>query len=154
VPKFTIATDETAGIARGVESSRNAQAKRESAARNSIRLASFVRQLTRVGGLIANSSHCASARAWPRFHVDASPHRHGDDRHTGTVMSRDGFAVLPRLVVRAELHELRAQVDRVLAHPLPPGCRRPHKTVAPLRWDSPLVTAIRSPAPAELERRR
>jgi hypothetical protein len=32
VPKFTIATDETAGIARGVESSRNAQAEREAGA--------------------------------------------------------------------------------------------------------------------------
>jgi hypothetical protein len=55
---------------------------------------------------------------------------------------RDGFAVLPRLIGQAELRELRAEVDRVLAQPLPPGCRRPHNTLAPLRWDSPLVARV------------
>jgi len=55
---------------------------------------------------------------------------------------RDGFAVLPRLIGRAELRELRAEVDRVLAQPLPPGCRRPHNTLAPLRWDSLLVARV------------
>jgi hypothetical protein len=63
-------------------------------------------------------------------------------RHTATVMSTDGFAVLPQLVGRAELFDLQAQVDRVMAQPLPPGCRRPHNTLAPLRWDSPLVARM------------
>jgi hypothetical protein len=63
-------------------------------------------------------------------------------RHTATVMSTDGFAVLPQLVGRAELFDLQAQVDRVMAQPLPAGCRRPHNTLAPLRWDSPLVARM------------
>jgi Phytanoyl-CoA dioxygenase (PhyH) len=63
-------------------------------------------------------------------------------RQTGTGISKVGFAILPRLVGRAELHELQAQVDRVLAQPLPPVCSRPHNTLAPLRWDSPLVARM------------
>jgi hypothetical protein len=54
----------------------------------------------------------------------------------------DGFALLPELVGTAELRDLRADVDRALAQPLPPGCRRPHNTLAPLRWDSPLVARM------------
>jgi hypothetical protein len=54
----------------------------------------------------------------------------------------DGFTILPRLIGQSELRKLRTQVDRVLAEPLPPGCRRPHNTLAPLRWDSPLVARM------------
>jgi hypothetical protein len=53
-----------------------------------------------------------------------------------------GFAVLPRLIGQAELRDLQARVDRVLGQPLPPGCRRAHNTLAPLRWDSPLVARM------------
>lgn len=54
----------------------------------------------------------------------------------------DGFAVLPGLIRESELGELRGEVERVLSAPLPPGCRRAHNTLAPLRWDSPPVARM------------
>jgi hypothetical protein len=60
--------------------------------------------------------------------------------------ARDGYALLPRFVAPGELEPLRRAVDRALAEPLPPGCERPHNTLAPLRWNHPLVEALLSPA--------
>jgi len=60
--------------------------------------------------------------------------------------ARDGYARLPRFVAPDELEPLRRAVDRTLADPLPPGCERPHNTLAPLRWNHPLVEALLSPA--------
>ena len=54
----------------------------------------------------------------------------------------DGFAVLRRFIGEDELGALRAAVDRSLAKPLPPGCERPHNTLAPLRFNDPIVTAL------------
>ena len=58
------------------------------------------------------------------------------------MLEQDGFTVLPGLVEGDELAELRAGVEEVLAAPLPPGCERPHNTLAPLRWSSPLVRRV------------
>jgi ectoine hydroxylase-related dioxygenase (phytanoyl-CoA dioxygenase family) len=52
-----------------------------------------------------------------------------------------GFARLPGFIARDELPAFRAAVDAVLAAPLPPGCERPHNSLAPLRFDSELVLA-------------
>ncbi len=41
-----------------------------------------------------------------------------------------------------ELPALRAEVERVLAVPLPPGCERPHNTLAPVGWEDPVVTRV------------
>ena len=53
--------------------------------------------------------------------------------------SRDGFAVLERFFEPGELEPLRVHVDALLAAPLPPGCERPHNTLAPLDWGSEVV---------------
>ena len=58
---------------------------------------------------------------------------------------RDGFARLPAFVAQHELDELRESVDNALARPLPPGCERPHNTLAPLRWDDPIVRGLLTP---------
>ena len=57
---------------------------------------------------------------------------------------RDGFAVLKGFIERKELARLRADVDAVLAAPLPPGCERPHNTLAPLRWNDRIVQRVLS----------
>ena len=55
---------------------------------------------------------------------------------------RSGFAVLPRLLDGSELPPVRSAVERLLSGPLPPGCERPYNTLAPLRWDDPLVATV------------
>jgi hypothetical protein len=55
---------------------------------------------------------------------------------------RDGFVVLPALLSRQELARVRDAVDALLAGPLPPGCERPHNTLAPLRWSDELVDGL------------
>jgi hypothetical protein len=62
----------------------------------------------------------------------------------------DGFTLIEGLVERRELPAVRAEVERVLAGPLPPGCERPHNTLAPLAWDAPIVERLL----ASRERRR
>jgi hypothetical protein len=57
-------------------------------------------------------------------------------------LRRDGFTVIEGLLQADELPALRAEVERVLAGPLPPGCERPHNTLAPLAWDDPLVDRV------------
>jgi ectoine hydroxylase-related dioxygenase (phytanoyl-CoA dioxygenase family) len=64
-------------------------------------------------------------------------------------LTRDGFAVLERFVAPHEVAALRAEVDAVLSAPLAPGCERPHNTLAPLRWDDPIVERVLS-APARM----
>jgi ectoine hydroxylase-related dioxygenase (phytanoyl-CoA dioxygenase family) len=56
----------------------------------------------------------------------------------------DGFALLPEFLEPAELEGLRSAVDQTLAAPLPPGCERPHNSLAPLRWNSPVVEQVLS----------
>ena len=58
---------------------------------------------------------------------------------------RDGFALVPGFVAEHELADLRTAVDEALARPLPPGCERPHNTLAPLRWNDPIVRALLTP---------
>jgi ectoine hydroxylase-related dioxygenase (phytanoyl-CoA dioxygenase family) len=53
-----------------------------------------------------------------------------------------GFAPLAGFLEPSELAPLRAEVNALLASPLPPGCERPHNTLAPLRWDDPIVTRV------------
>jgi len=62
------------------------------------------------------------------------------------MFERDGFAVLPGFVSRDERGPLCEAIDRALARPLPPGCERPHNTLAPLRWNDPIVRAVLSSA--------
>jgi ectoine hydroxylase-related dioxygenase (phytanoyl-CoA dioxygenase family) len=50
-----------------------------------------------------------------------------------------GYVVLESLVGDNELAVLRDEVAAVLQRPLPAGCERPHNTLAPLRWNDPLV---------------
>jgi hypothetical protein len=54
---------------------------------------------------------------------------------SGTRFLRDGFLVLERFLGQEEIRALGADVEAVLAAPLPPGCERPHNTLAPLRWN-------------------
>jgi hypothetical protein len=54
----------------------------------------------------------------------------------------DGYALLERFVKPNELAALRAEVDDVLAQPLPPGCEPPNNTLAPLRFDHPIVRRV------------
>jgi hypothetical protein len=60
---------------------------------------------------------------------------------------RDGYAVLKEFLNRGELEALRVDVDTVLAAPLPPGCERPHNTLAPLRWNDRIVERTLSGEP-------
>jgi hypothetical protein len=55
---------------------------------------------------------------------------------------RDGYALLRRFLAPDEVRALALRVDAVLRTPLPPGCERPHNTLAPLRWDDPLVDRV------------
>jgi hypothetical protein len=57
---------------------------------------------------------------------------------------RDGYAVLEGFLRPAELGPLRADVDEALAAPLPPGCDRPHNTLAPLRWNGGIIERVLS----------
>jgi Phytanoyl-CoA dioxygenase (PhyH) len=57
-------------------------------------------------------------------------------------LGRDGFTVIERLLEADELPLLRAEIERVLAGPLPPGCERPHNTLAPLAWGDPVVERV------------
>jgi Phytanoyl-CoA dioxygenase (PhyH) len=57
---------------------------------------------------------------------------------------RDGFAVLPSLLSGDEVEVARREVEAALRQPLPPGCERPHNTLAPLRWNQPLIELMLS----------
>lgn len=59
-------------------------------------------------------------------------------------LDRDGLAVLGGFLARGELRSLRADVDTVLAGPLPPGCARPHNTLAPLTFRDVIVERLLS----------
>jgi hypothetical protein len=50
--------------------------------------------------------------------------------------------VLPGFLDREEALSMRADADSVLRAPLPPGCERPHNTLAPLRWNAPIVGRV------------
>lgn len=56
--------------------------------------------------------------------------------------ARDGFTVLRGFLEQRELGPLRAEVDVLLAAPLPEGCARPHDTLAPLRWNDSIVDRV------------
>ena len=57
-------------------------------------------------------------------------------------LRRDGFTVIEGLLQAHEVSAVRAEVERVLAGPIPPGCERPHNTLAPLVWGDPLVERV------------
>ena len=44
-----------------------------------------------------------------------------------------------------ELADMRAEVEAVLAAPVPPGCERPHNRLAPLGWGNALVARVIKP---------
>jgi hypothetical protein len=46
------------------------------------------------------------------------------------------------LIDADELPSVQRDVDAVLAQPMPPGCERPHNTLAPLRWDHEIVQRL------------
>jgi hypothetical protein len=54
----------------------------------------------------------------------------------------DGFALLEGFLAGDALDRVRREVASVLARPLPPGCERPHNTLAPLCWNDPPVATI------------
>src|SRR3954465_8199227 len=60
-------------------------------------------------------------------------------------LRREGFTLIEGLLEADELPFLRAEVDRVLDDPLPPGCERPHNTLAPLAWGDPVVERVLAP---------
>ena len=64
------------------------------------------------------------------------------DAGASAAFSRDGFARLPGWLDENELGSIRREVDRVLAQPLPPGCDRPHNSLAPLRWNDLVVERV------------
>ena len=55
---------------------------------------------------------------------------------------RDGYTVLPGFLDRIELGCVRAEVDALLAGPLPTSCVRPHNVLAPLRWNHSIVARV------------
>lgn len=57
-------------------------------------------------------------------------------------LRRDGFTTIEGLLEAHELPALRAEVQRVLAGPLPPGCERPHNVLAPVAWGDPVVERV------------
>jgi hypothetical protein len=57
---------------------------------------------------------------------------------------RDGFTVMDGFLEEGELPALRAEVEGVLAEPLPLGCTRPHNTLAPLAGGDPPVDRVLS----------
>jgi Phytanoyl-CoA dioxygenase (PhyH) len=56
----------------------------------------------------------------------------------------DGFALLPSFLGPGDLSVVRRAVGEVLAAPLDSTCERPNNTLAPLRWDSPIVSIMLS----------
>jgi hypothetical protein len=62
-----------------------------------------------------------------------------------TSFERDGYARLPAFVAEHELAVLHDAADETLSHDAPPGCERPHNTLAPLRWNHPIVRALLTP---------
>jgi hypothetical protein len=77
----------------------------------------------------------------------SSGHRSAPAVANSAGFRRDGFAVLRDFLEPSELAALRADVDAVLAAPLPPGCERPHNTLAPLRWNDRIVRRVLSSEP-------
>ena len=61
---------------------------------------------------------------------------------SGLQLLRTGYVLLAGFLDPAELRPLRAGVDAALAGPLPPGCERPHNTLAPLRWNDSIVQRL------------
>jgi hypothetical protein len=55
---------------------------------------------------------------------------------------RDGFTTLPGFLEQHELGPLRAVIEASLAGSLPAGCKRPHNTLVPLRWNDPIVERV------------
>jgi ectoine hydroxylase-related dioxygenase (phytanoyl-CoA dioxygenase family) len=63
---------------------------------------------------------------------------------TAVGFRRDGFALLEGFLEPSELAPIRADVGTFLTRPLPPGCERPHNTLAPLRWNDGIVRRMLS----------
>jgi hypothetical protein len=51
---------------------------------------------------------------------------------------------MPSFLEPDELDIMRADIERLLAAPLVPGCERPHNTLVPLRWNDGIVAAVLS----------
>ena len=51
----------------------------------------------------------------------------------------DGFALIHGLLSACEVAAVRGEIDELPRHP---SCERPHNTLVPLRWDTPLVTRV------------
>src|SRR4051794_31552988 len=61
------------------------------------------------------------------------------DRRAANGLEGEGFAALRGFVSGRDLEEFRAGVEAKLREPMAPGCRRPHNTLAPLRFNDELV---------------
>jgi hypothetical protein len=59
-----------------------------------------------------------------------------------TRFATDGYMVLEQFLDGSEIEPVRAAVEATLSFPLPPGCERPHNTLAPLSWSENLVEAV------------
>ena len=53
--------------------------------------------------------------------------------------ARNGFVVLNGFLRPDEVAAARADIDALMVAPQSPGCRRPHNTLLPLRWNNPIV---------------
>jgi Phytanoyl-CoA dioxygenase (PhyH) len=64
------------------------------------------------------------------------------DRPLETSFVRDGFAVLESFVNKVELKEIVPLVESILTSSHELACTRPHNTLAPLRWNDPIVRLL------------
>lgn len=61
---------------------------------------------------------------------------------TAADLAPDGFQVLEGFLDAPALSRAAAAVETLLAGPTAEACRRPHNTLVPLRWDSPVVATV------------
>ncbi len=64
------------------------------------------------------------------------------DQPFETDFVRDGFAVLESFVNKLELKEIVPLVESILTSSHELACTRPHNTLAPLRWNDPIVRLL------------
>ena len=64
------------------------------------------------------------------------------DRPLATDFSRDGFAVLESFANKVDVKETVPLVESVLTASHELACTRPHNTLAPLRWNDPIVRLL------------
>jgi hypothetical protein len=69
------------------------------------------------------------------------------DRRAASDLDREGYTLVRSFVSGGDLEQLQAAVEAKLLEPIPPGCERPHNTLAPLRWNDDMVLRALSAEP-------